>query len=98
MSSKTDFKFSTHIANCIRNFHVHILQQQPNQRVQQQRNSEEEQTQTTKALIKLIDICMVPQTEPAGYSSFYGGIYQMYGEMSEGGDHGRQCSISLGIE
>ena len=73
MSSKTDFKFSTHTTNWIWNFQVHILQQQPNQRVQHKRNTNEEQTQTTKTLIKLIDICMMPQTEPAGYSSINGG-------------------------
>ena len=67
MSSKTDFKFSTHTTNWIWNFQVHILQQQPNQRVQHKRNTNEEQTQTTKTLIKLIDICMMPQTEPVGY-------------------------------
>ena len=73
MSSKTDFKFSTHTPNWIWNFRVHILQQQQNQRVQQKRNTDEEQTQTTKTLIKLTDICMMHQTEPAGYSSISGG-------------------------
>ena len=66
MSSKTDFKFSAHTANWIWNFQVHILQQQPNQRVQQKRNTDEEITQTTKTLIKLIKFCMIPGTQPAG--------------------------------
>ena len=73
MSSKTDFKFSTHTTNWIWNFQVHILQQQPNQIVQQKRNTDEEQTQTTKTLIKLTEICVMHQTEPAGYSSISGG-------------------------
>ena len=88
MSSKTDFKFSTHTVNWIWSFQVHILQQQSNQIVQQKRNTDEEQTQTTKTLIKLIDICMMPQTEPAGYSSINGGT-ERTARCPRGGAHGR---------